>query len=224
MYKRQALDRPGGGSRTEEVIPGYRFDLHSAAHNIINMTAIPDELGLADAGLRYREMDPFSIAVFEDDRIVRFHRSVDATAASIAEHDRAEADEYRAFVRAGDALVDAMLPAIRGEVRAAQLPRRLRSAFRVLRRTAVTDLLGPYGTLLRRRLPSDLTRGPVAAFAAHAGVGPGEAGSAAFAFWQAAYHRFGQWHGTGGAQNLTDALVSRLSSLGGALRLSLIHI
>ena len=216
----EALDRPGGGSRTEEVVPGHRFDLHSAAHNIINMTAIPDELDLAGAGLRYREMDPFSIAVFEDDRIVRFHRSVDKTVASIAEHDPVEAEEYRSFVRAGDALVEAMLPAIRGEVRPSMLPRRALAALRLLRRTAMTDLLGPYGTLLRRRLRSDLTRGPVAAFAAHAGVGPGEAGAAAYAYWQAAYHRFGQWHGTGGAQDLTDALVTRLRSLGGELRCS----
>lgn len=216
----EALDRPGGGSRTEEVVPGHRFDLHSAAHNIINMTAIPDELDLEGAGLRYVQMDPFSVAVFEDDRIVRFHRSVEETVASIAEHDPAEADEYRAFVRAGDALVEAMLPAIRGEIRPSMLPKRALAAFTLLRRTAITDLLGPYGTLLRRRLRSDLTRGPVAAFAAHAGVGPGEAGTAAYAFWQAAYHRFGQWHGTGGAQNLTDALVSRLRSLGGELRCS----
>ncbi len=216
----EALDRPGGGSRTEEVIPGHRFDLHSAAHNIINMTAIPTELDLPGAGLQYREMDPFSIAVFDDDRIVRFHRSVDETVASIAEHDPVEADEYRDFVRAGDALVSAMLPAIRGEIRPADLPRRALAVWRLLRRTAMTDLLGPYGTLLRRRLSSDLTRGPISAFAAHAGVGPGEAGAAAFAYWQAAYHRFGQWHGTGGAQNLTDALVARLQSLGGELRCS----
>lgn len=216
----EALDRPGGGSRTEEVIPGHRFDLHSAAHNIINMTAIPDELDLAGAGLRYLEMDPFSIAVFEDDRMVRFHRSVDETVESIAEHDRSEADEYRAFVHAGDALVQAMLPAIRGQVNARELPTRALAVARMLRRTSVIDLLGPYGTLLRRRLTSDLTRGPVAAFAAHAGVGPTEPGAAAFAFWQAAYHRFGQWHGTGGAQNLTDALVERLRCLGGELRCS----
>ena len=45
-------------------------------------------------------------------------------------------------------------------------------------------------------------------------------GGALFAFWQAVYHLFGQWHGRGGAQNLTDALVARLRSLGGELRCS----
>jgi len=41
-----------------------------------------------------------------------------------------------------------------------------------------------------------------------------------FAFWQAAYHLFGQWHARGGAQGLVDALVLRLESFGGELRCS----
>ena len=79
----EARDRPGGGARTEETVPGYRFDMHSVAHNMINMTAIPTELDLAGAGLVYQEMDPFSIAIHEDGRRVRFHRSVDETISSI---------------------------------------------------------------------------------------------------------------------------------------------
>ena len=59
--------------------------MHSAAHNIINMTAIPAELDLAGAGLEYQEMDPFSVAVFADGRRVRFHRSIEDTVDSIAE-------------------------------------------------------------------------------------------------------------------------------------------
>lgn len=66
----------GGGSRTDELVPGYRFNTHSAAHNIINATGIVEELELQATGLEYREMDPFSIAVHGDGAIVRFHRSV----------------------------------------------------------------------------------------------------------------------------------------------------
>lgn len=75
-------DRLGGGSRTEELIPGFRFNTHSAAHNILNATDIAGELHLHEVGLRCREMDPFSVAVFSDGRIVRFHRSVEATVDS----------------------------------------------------------------------------------------------------------------------------------------------
>jgi phytoene dehydrogenase-like protein len=219
----EAQRHPGGGSRTEEVIPGHRFDLHSVAHNIINMTGIPAELELAEAGLLYQEMDPFSIAVHADGRRVRFHRSIARTADSIAEHSAAEAGAYRAFMEEAVPVVRTVLPAIRGEGGLAELPGRLGTLLRALRRQPLgraRDLLGAYDQLLRRRLPSDLTRGPVAAFAAHAGVGPTAPGGALFAYWQAAYHLFGQWHPRGGAQGLVDALVTRLRSLGGELRCS----
>ncbi len=219
----EAMDEAGGGSRTEERIPGYRFDMHSVAHNMINMTAIPDELDLAGAGLEYQEMDPFSVAVHGDGRRVRFHRSVEATVDSIAESSPDEASAYREFMAASIPIVKTILPAIRGEARLGEVPTRLRNLVRSLRAeplTTVRDLLGPYDTLLRRRLPSDLTRGPVAAFAAHAGVGPTLPGGALFAFWQAAYHLFGQWHARGGAQALADALLVRLEKLGGTIRCS----
>jgi phytoene dehydrogenase-like protein len=217
----EALSHPGGGSRTSETIPGYRFDLHSVAHNMINMTDIPAELDLAGAGLDYQEMDPFSIAVMADGRRVRFHRSVEATVASIAEVDRAEAEAYRRFIDVAMPVVGVILPAVRGEMPLRQVPARAASLLRALRHqpaSVLRDVLGPYDSLLRRRLSSDLTRGPVAAFAAHGGVGPNQAGGSLFAFWQAAYHRFGQWHARGGAQSLADALVGRLRSFGGEVR------
>ncbi len=70
----EALAQAGGGSRTAETIPGYRFDLHSVAHNIINMTDIPAELDLPAAGLEYVEMDPFSVAIRADGPPIRFFR------------------------------------------------------------------------------------------------------------------------------------------------------
>jgi phytoene dehydrogenase-like protein len=212
----------GGGSRTAETVPGHRFDLHSVAHNILNMTSIPAELRLAEAGLEYREMDPFAVALFADDRRVRFHRSVERTVASIGEEDPAEADAYRAFVAEATPLVDlavAGLDATGPGARARALP----AALALLRRPGATRrtlaaLLGPYGALLRSRLPSGLTQGPVAAFAAHASAGPDTAGGGFFAFWQAAYHRFGQWHAVGGSQGLVDALERRLRAHGGGVR------
>ncbi len=219
----EQLDRPGGGARTEETIPGYRFDLHSVAHNIINMTDIPAELDLAGAGLEYQEMDPFSVAVHADGRRVRFFRSVEATVDSIAETSAEEAAAYRAFIDQAVPVVGTILPAVRGDVSLRELPRRLANLARALRPgplAAVRDILGPYQALLERRLPSDLTRGPVAAFAAHAGVGPSTPGGALYALWQAAYHLFGQWHARGGAQGLTDALVRRATSLGVTVRCS----
>ncbi len=154
---------------------------------------------------------------------MRFYRSIEATVESIAEESPQEAQAYRRFLDKAVPLVRTVMPAIRGELSVKVLPGRVAQLVRALRHQPLTtarDVMSPYDALLRRWLPSDLTRGPVAAFAAHAGVGPTVPGSAFFAFWQAAYHLFGQWHGRGGAQNLTDALVTRLRSLGGELRCS----
>ncbi|MGI8729996.1 MAG: phytoene desaturase family protein [Solirubrobacteraceae bacterium] len=221
----EGCDRAGGGSRTEETVPGYRFDTHSVAHNMINMTSIPRELRLADAGLEYREMDPFAIAIFADGRRVRFHRSVDRTVESIAEIDRAEAEAYRAFMQEAMPLVDLVALGLQGGATPRELSgrllRRMPAAVRLLRRGGLrltSELLGGYGTMLRHRLSSDLTRGPVSAFAAHAGAGPDLPGGALFGFWQAVYHRYGQWHAAGGSQGLIDALTRRLEQLGGRVR------
>ena len=148
------------------------------AHNIINMTDIPAELDLAGAGLDYMEMDPFSVAVRADGRIVRFFRSVDATVDSIADVDRAEGEAYRRFI---DVATPVSRPCSRPCGESAFTHRPLANLAAVARLAGpapaeglvlVRDVLGPYDSLLRRRLPSDLTRGPVAAFAAHASVGP----------------------------------------------------
>ena len=100
-----AADKLGGGSRSDETIPGYRCNTHSAAHNIINMTSIPAELDLAGAGLEYIPMEPFATGFFRDGRIVRFHRDIEQTVASIAEHDKADAEAYRTFMHKAVPLV-----------------------------------------------------------------------------------------------------------------------
>lgn len=101
--------------------------------------------------------------------------------------------------------------------------RRVTAVTRVVRRAGgvlpfARDLLQPYGSTLCTALPGDLTRAPVAAFAAHASAGPHVVGGAFFAFCQAAYHRWGQWHAAGGAGALVDALARRLVEVGGPVR------
>lgn len=219
--------RLGGGSRTEELVPRFRFDTHSAAHNLIHATGIVEGLRLAEVGLRYREMDPFSVAVFAGGPIVRFHRSIDATIDSIAEVDRAEARRYRAWMHDTMPIVDAMRAGLDGGAASwrqlGALPGRLLSGGRALARNGGPLGLGrllvsPYGRVLRERLGSDLVRGPVAAFAAHASASPEAPGSATFALWQAFYHQVGQWHAIGGSQGLVDALAARLGASGGRWR------
>lgn len=220
-------DKLGGGSRTDELVPGYRFDTHSAAHNIINATDIVADLQLREAGLEYREMDPFSIAVFRDGTIVRFHRSVEQTVESIAEVDPGEARRYAGWMRDAMPVITSMRAGLEsGAARSRmlrQLPRRLIAGAQALARNGgpvglAQLLVSPYGRVLQERFGSDLVRGPVSAFAAHASASPDEPGSATFGLWQAFYHQVGQWHAVGGSQGLIDALAQRLSSYGGQWR------
>lgn len=223
----EASDKPGGGSRTDETITGYRFDTHAAAHNIINMTRIPRELDLAGAGLEYLPMDPFATGMFRDGRVVRFHRDLDATVASIAEHSRADADAYRAFMHRAVPLVRTAVSGLDSGLRpggawreaASKLWPLLQGVARAGGPVALAhDLVTPYGSLLQTALPSELTRAPVASFASHSSAGPHQPGGSFYVLWQAAYHLFGQWHPRGGSQALATALVRRLEGWGGEVR------
>ncbi len=223
----EAADKPGGGSRTDETIPGHLFNTHAAAHNIINMTRIPAELDLAGAGLEYLPMDPFAAGFFRDGRIVRFHRDLDQTVEAIAEHSRADADAYRAFMHRAIPLVKTAVTGLEsgstpgGVLKAAA--NKIGPLLQGVKRAGgplglMHDLVAPYGSLLETALPSDLTRAPVASFASHSSAGPHAAGGSFYVYWQAAYHLFGQWHPRGGSQSLTTALVSRLEQWGGEVR------
>ncbi|MDQ6649747.1 MAG: NAD(P)/FAD-dependent oxidoreductase [Actinomycetota bacterium] len=223
----EASGKPGGGSRTDEAIPGYLFNTHAAAHNIINMTRIPAELDLRGAGLEYIPMDPFATGVFRDGRMVRFHRDIDATVASIAEHSRDDATAYRAFMHRAIPLVKTAVTGLEsgstpgGVLKA--VSSKLTPLLQGLKRAGgpiglAHDLVTPYGALLETALPSDLTRAPVSSFASHSSAGPHQPGGSFYVFWQAAYHLFGQWHPRGGSQALTSALVSRLEEWGGEVR------
>jgi phytoene dehydrogenase-like protein len=223
----EAGDRLGGGSRTDETLPGYRFNTHAAAHNIINMTSIPRELDLSGAGLDYVPMEPFATGVFRDGRIVRFHRDIEQTVASIAEHDKDDAAAYRAFMHRAVPLVRTAVTGLESGSSAGGALRsavgKLRPLLQGVRRSGgplglAHDLVTPYGSLLESALRSDLTRAPVSAFASHSSAGPHQPGGAFYVFWQAAYHLFGQWHPRGGSQALTDALERRLTGWGGQVR------
>ncbi len=223
----ESSDKPGGGSRTEEQIPGYFFDMHSVAHNIINMTTIPAELDLAGAGLNYIEMNPFTAAVRNDGQFVRFYRSIEATVQSIAAIDRVEADRYGEFMELALPIIRTVLTPITltstagvGATALAYL-KRLPDLVKILKHgplNVLHDLASPYQSLLHRQLHSNVTRGPVSAYAAHGGVSPITPGTGLFGFWQAAFHLHGQWHAEGGSVGLTNALVRRLESYGGQVR------
>ena len=65
----------GGAVCTEEIVPGYRFDVGSSAHIMFRSTPIMEELRLAEHGLEYLEMDPWAFhPILGTDQGISFHR------------------------------------------------------------------------------------------------------------------------------------------------------
>ena len=89
--------RVGGAVATEEVVPGYRFDLGGSAHILIRLTPIVDELRLSEFGLTYIDLDPLFFAPFEDGDALFIYRDLDRTAQSLDLRWPSEGERYHAF-------------------------------------------------------------------------------------------------------------------------------
>lgn len=221
--------RIGGAAHTAATIaakPEYRFDTCSVIHNMINMTTVIEELRLRDVGLEYIETDPFTISYFPGGEVVRFYRSVERTCDEIARYAPGDAGAYARFIRAAEPVTELALGAFRSSgdsgTGIGEWRKRLAAAGQTLRRNRpnrlMQQLTGPYGTLLAETFQTEYARAGIAALAAHGTLGPETPGAAFFAFWQAAYHRYGNWHAKGGSGALTVALAKRLEAWGGTVR------
>ena len=216
----------GGASHTAATIPAapdFRFDTGSVAHNMIQMSTVLDELRLGELGLEYLETDPFMTACLPGGRYLRFYRSVERTCAEIARSSPRDAEAYARFIRRAAPLVELSLVAFRQSEdrpnRLAAWGARGAAALRALARNRPSEtaalLAGGYADLLTATFAATEVGAAIAAFGAHGYLGPIVPGTGFFALWQAAYHRYGNWHARGGAGALTIALRRRLEAWGG---------
>ncbi|MCY4653547.1 MAG: NAD(P)/FAD-dependent oxidoreductase [Dehalococcoidia bacterium] len=201
----ESADTPGGGARTAELtLPGFRHDVCSAMHPLAVGSPFLSTLPLAEHGLEWihprypvaHPLDDGSAAVLE--------RDVDATAANLGD----DAESYR----------NLMSPFVRDWSRIAA------GAMGPLRPPHNPIAMGRFGLkalrsargLANSRLRTVQARALFAGIAAHS-VTPLEfrASAAAGLILQVAGHAVGWPMPRGGAQSLTDAMVSYLQSLGG---------
>jgi phytoene dehydrogenase-like protein len=107
VLERQAY--PGGGVVTLELnTPGYRHDLHSSAHIMIqgNPMLTEDELGLVGKyGLRYNYSDVPYASIFPDNRTLITYKDLDAACAEIAKFSAKDAETYRVFAQRSMAMM-----------------------------------------------------------------------------------------------------------------------
>ena len=201
----EAADTPGGGARTSELtLPGFRHDVCSAIHPLAAGSPFLSTLPLAAHGLEWihprypvaHPLDGGGAAVLE--------RDVDATAAALGDDARAYRMLMSPLVRDWHKIAAGALGPIRAPRNPIAMSRFGLRALRSARRLAD-------GWLRTER-----ARALFAGIAAHS-VTPLEfKGSAAAGLvLQVAGHAVGWPMPRGGAQSITDAMVSYLQSLGG---------
>ncbi|GAC69542.1 phytoene desaturase family protein [Gordonia soli] len=222
---------PGGAVSTVERFPGHRVDRGSSAHLMIRHSPIPDELSLADGGLRYLDCDPWAFApATESAPPIVFRTDLDATCASIERAcGPADADAYRRFV-------DVWRPRARAVMNAfyePATPGRFLRVFAGLGTTASTartgqigrrageltsvtqDLMSSGDALLDRWFRSEHLKAALAWFGAQSGPPMNAPATAPMVGFAALMHDIPPGRAVGGSGALTTALIDRIEAAGG---------
>jgi phytoene dehydrogenase-like protein len=207
----------GGAVVTEEIIPGYKFDLGGSAHILIHHTPIVADLDLARFGLDYIDIDPLFFAPFPDGSSVTIWKDLDRTCASIAAISPADAEAYRAFIQRWQPLAEGMVRAFLEPPTPINLIKNL-----VMRTSASGDsllnlsaILRGYGQVLRSTFQNPRIQAIIGWMAAQSGPPPGEPLSAPFALWHPMYHVSGIKRPRGGSGMLTQAIARLIQAHGG---------
>ena len=205
----EAADTPGGGARTAELtLPGFRHDICSAIHPLAAGSPFLNTLPLAEHGLEWIH-PPYPVAhPLDDGSAAVLERDVGETAAALGE-------DARAYRRLMSPLVRDWSKIASGAMGPLRLPRNPIT----MGRFGLRALRSARG-LADSWLGTERARALFAGIAAHS-VTPLEfKGSAAAGLvLQVAGHAVGWPMPRGGAQSITDAMVSYLQSLGGELEM-----
>jgi len=215
----EARDQVGGCASTVSTL-GARVNICNCDHLTFRTTPIADELGLADHGLRYLDVDPAQLSLsWTGEAPWLFHHDVDATLDSLRRTHPGEVDGYRRYVKAARPVAELVLelaaapptlPAVARKV----LDRRARGTRTLLawsRRTAVD--------VLRSFFRSDALLGPVLTTGPAVWGITGEhphTGMAALGYAMKHVARVGRPEG--GSGRLTDAVAASFTAAGGTVR------
>lgn len=223
-YKVIVLERrhkAGGAVVTEEIVPGFQFDLGGSAHILINHTPIVRDLQLHQYGLDYLDLDPLFFMPFPDGKHFTVYKSVDATCNSIAQASPADAEPYRDFIRRWMPLAEQMVETFNHSPSPLNLARYLVFGRGLSPNVDdMSDLLRGYGQVLRQSFHEPYVPALIAWMAAQSGPPPGEPFSAPFALWHPMYHVSGMKRPRGGSGMLTQALQKMIEAHGGQVLVS----
>ncbi len=212
----------GGAVVTQEVIPGYQFDLGGSAHILINHTPIVRDLSLEEFGLSYIDLDPLFFAPFPDGERIYVWKDIERTCESIAGVSTEDAESYFKFVTEWRPMAEAMVESFMQVPTPFNVVKSLVFHSKVhkdlLRR--LPAILSSYGRLLRKTFVSPRVQAVIGWMAAQSGPPPTERISAPFALWHPMYHHSGVKRPRGGSGMLTQALARMIASHGGTFATS----
>ena len=201
----EAADTVGGGTRTKELTrPGYLHDVCSAVHPLAAGSPFFRSVPLAEHGCELVHPDIALVHPLDGGRAGVLHRSMPDTVRDAGADGKAWEDLFRPLVRNWDHLGDHLLgPILRP-------PRHPIS----LARFGLPGLLP--ASVVARRFDTDEIRGVFAGIAAHGFLPLDRPMTTSFAFVLGALAHVHGWPFVrGGSQQLADALVSYLGTLGG---------
>jgi len=212
----------GGAIATEEIVPGYQFDLGGSAHILIRLTPIIEELELSRFGLEYLELDPMFFAPFPDGDHVLFHRNADQTATEFERRFAGQGEGYARFLSDWEPFARMVLELFLTPPHPREVARRiaLGKEFGPRWRWALRRILRPYGQILGEYLSEEKIVAPMVWMAAQSGPPPDARFSAPFLLWHPLYHKGGVARPRGGSGMLAVALANCIRHHGGKIETS----
>lgn len=207
----------GGAVVTEEIVPGFKFDLGGSAHILINHTPIIRDLRLTDYGLDYLDLDPLFFAPFPDGSAITMWKDVDRTCESIAAVHPADAEAYRRFIDHWKPIAEGMVEMFNHAPTPLNVARYLAfsQGFNRDGMKLLDNVIRGYGQVLRHSFSGTQVPALIAWMAAQSGPPPNEPLSAPFALWHPMYHVSGVKRPRGGSGMLTQALARMVEAHGG---------
>jgi phytoene dehydrogenase-like protein len=211
-----------GGTAASEPFGGATVNICNCDHATIRSTPVMDELGLAEHGLRYIDIDPAQMNMSWDGGPAwSIHHDVDQTLDALAATYPAEVSGYRRYLREALPAARLVLDAAAEPPTPGGLARRLAAA----RGRGATTLLRwsrrSAGDVIREFFTAEALRGPAMVEGPMVwGVGPQTPGTGLAALVYAMRHAVPLGRPIGGSGQLTEAIRRSFEAAGGTLVLS----
>ncbi|MCA9906328.1 MAG: NAD(P)/FAD-dependent oxidoreductase [Anaerolineae bacterium] len=224
-YKVVMLERrhkAGGAVVTEEIVPGFKFDLGGSAHILINHTPIVRDLQLEAYGLRYLDIDPLFFTPFPDGSQITIYQDLDRTCQNIAAVHPQDAENYRTFVETWRPMAEGMVEAFLHVPTPLNLARYLvfNGGIDPQRSDQINSVIRSFGQVVRESFVGPQVPAIMGWMAAQSGPPPSEPLSAPFALWHPMYHASGVRRPVGGSGMLTQALAQMIQAHNGVIHTS----